>query len=50
MTFGEIKEKGIKGVKTIIFGRSLFVILAFLVQFAFIFTTFRYLRDYSTIV
>ncbi|MDD7113909.1 MAG: cardiolipin synthase [Lachnospiraceae bacterium] len=50
MTFGEIKEKGIKGVKTIIFGRTLFVILAFLVQFAFIFTTFRYLRDYSTIV
>ena len=30
----EMKKKGMKGVKTIIFGRTLIVVFAFLVQFA----------------
>ncbi len=30
----EMKKKGLKGVKTIIFGRTLIVVFAFLVQFA----------------
>ncbi|MCI6859088.1 MAG: cardiolipin synthase [Eubacterium sp.] len=45
-----MKKKGIKGFKTIIFGRTLFVILAFLVQFALIITSFLYLKDYSIFV
>ena len=50
MTFGEIKEKGIKGVKTIIYGRTLFVLLGFILQFALMIATFQYLREYSMIV
>ena len=43
----EIKEKGIQGVKKIIFGRTLFVIFAFLIQFALLAVTYIWLRDYS---
>ena len=50
MTAGEIKQKGIRGVKTIIYGRTLFVVLAFLLQFALIISTFVFLRDYSILI
>ncbi|MBO4982179.1 MAG: cardiolipin synthase [Lachnospiraceae bacterium] len=50
MTAGELKEKGIKGVKTIIYGRTLFVVLAFLIQFGLMIATYIYLRDYSLAV
>ena len=50
MGLGELKEKGIRGVKTIIYGRTLFVVLAFLVQFALVIATYIYLRDYSLII
>ncbi|MDY3249149.1 MAG: cardiolipin synthase [Candidatus Choladocola sp.] len=50
MTFGELKEKGIKRAKTIIYGRTLLVVLAFLIQFALIVATFLFLREYSLIV
>ena len=50
MTFGELKEKGIKGVKTIIYGRTLLVVLGFVLQFALMIVTFMYLREYSMIV
>lgn len=43
----EMKKKGLKGVKTIIFGRTLIVVFAFLVQFALIIASFIWLRDYS---
>lgn len=49
MSFGELKEKGIKRVKTIIYGRTLFVILAFLIQFAMLISLYLWLRDYSLI-
>lgn len=42
-----MKKKGLKGVKTIIFGRTLIVVFAFLVQFALIIASFIWLRDYS---
>ncbi len=42
--------KGTKGVKSIIYGRTLFVVLAFLVQFALMIATYIYLRDYSLVV
>ena len=50
MTFGELKEKGIKGVKTIMYGRTLLVVLGFVLQFALMIVTFMYLREYSMIV
>lgn len=50
MTPGEIKQKGIKGVKTFIYGRTIFVILAFLLQFALIISSFLFLRDYSMLI
>lgn len=50
MGIGELKEKGIKRVKTIIYGRTLFVVLAFLVQFALIIATYIYLREYSYVI
>lgn len=50
MELGELKKKGIKGVKTIIYGRTLFVVLAFIIQFALIIATYFYLRDYSLII
>lgn len=43
----EMKKKGLKGVKTIIFGRTLIVVFAFLIQFALIIASFIWLRDYS---
>lgn len=50
MTLGEIKKKGIKGVKAIIYGRTLFVVLAFIVQFALVIASYVYLKDYSMAV
>ncbi|MGN0314878.1 MAG: cardiolipin synthase [Fusicatenibacter sp.] len=47
---GELKEKGIKGVKTIIYGRTLIVVLAFLIQFGLMIAAYLYLRDYSLAV
>lgn len=43
----EVKQKGIKGIKTIIYGRTLIVILAILVQFAFLIVGYLWLREYS---
>ena len=43
----EMKKKGLKGVKTIIFGRTLIVVFAFLIQFALIISSFIWLKDYS---
>lgn len=39
-----------KKIKSLIYGRTLFVVLAFLVQFALIISTYIYLRDYSMVV
>lgn len=50
MQSGEIKKKGIKGVKTIIFGRTLIVVFAFLIQFALIISTYIWLKEYSLFV
>lgn len=47
MKTNEMKEKGMKSVKTIIYGRTLIVVFAFLVQFAFILISFLWLREYS---
>ena len=44
---GELKEKGIKRVKTIIYGRTVIVVLAFLIQFALLISAYLYLREYS---
>lgn len=46
----EVKKKSIKGIKTVIYGRTLIVILAFLIQFALIIGSFLWLREYSYIV
>lgn len=43
----EVKQKSIKRIKTVIYGRTLIVILAFLIQFAFIIGSYLWLRDYS---
>ena len=45
----EMKKKGMKGVKTIIFGRTLIVVFAFLVQFALLTAISIWLREYSYI-
>ena len=45
----EMKKKGMKGVKTIIFGRTLIVVFAFLVQFALLTAIYIWLREYSYI-
>lgn len=50
MTLEKIKKKGLKGVKTVIYGRTLFVIAAFLIQFAMMISVYLYLRDYSLFV
>lgn len=47
MNTKEMKKKGIKGLKTIIYGRTLFVVLAFLLQFALLIGIFLWLREYS---
>lgn len=47
MTTKEAGKKGIKGIKTIIYGRTLFVMSAFLVQFALFAVMFLWLREYS---
>ena len=43
----EIKKKGLKGVKTIIFGRTLMVVLAFVIQFLLLTSIYIWLREYS---
>ena len=50
MTAGELKEKGIKRARTIIYGRTVFVILAMLIQFAILIAVYFHLRDYSLTV
>ena len=45
----EIKKKGLKGVKTIIFGRTLMVVLAFVIQVLLLTSIYVWLRDYSYI-
>ena len=47
MNTKEVKKKGIKGIKTIIYGRTLFVVAAFLVQFLLLIVTFLWLKEYS---
>lgn len=44
------KEKGIKSIKTVIFGRTLIVIGAFLIQFALLISCFLWMREYSLMV
>ncbi len=46
----EVKQKGIRGIKTIIYGRTLIVILAFLVQLAFFIVGYLWLKEYSYIL
>ncbi len=46
----EVKQKSIKGIKTLIYGRTLIVILAFLIQFALFFISYLWLREYSYII
>lgn len=50
MTAKDLKKKGIKGIKTLIYGRTLFVMLAFLIQFALMIAIYFFLRDYSLTV
>lgn len=50
MNTKEVKQKSIKGLKTIIYGRTLFVVAAFLVQFALLFIAFIRLRQYSLFI
>ena len=50
MNTKEVKEKGIKGIKTVIYGRTLFVVAAFLIQFVLLFIAFIRLREYSFII
>lgn len=40
----------LKKLKSIIYGRTVFVVLAFLVQFALMIVTYMHLRDYSLVV
>ena len=42
-----IKKKGINGVKTIIFGRTLIVLCAFVIQFLFVYLLYRALEERS---
>lgn len=46
----EVKRKSIKGIKTIIYGRTLIVILAFLIQLAFFIVGYLWLREYSYVL
>lgn len=46
----EWKDKGIRGIKTLIFGRTLIVAVAFLIQFALLGVTFFWAREYSGMV
>lgn len=46
----EVKRKSIKGIKTVIYGRTVIVVLAFLIQLALIVCSFLWLRNYSIFV
>lgn len=46
----EERKKKIKKIKTLIYGRTLIVLLAFVAQFAFMYVSFLWLREYSYIV
>lgn len=50
ISFEEFKVKGLKGIRTIIYGRTLFVVLAFLLQFFIMFSVYLYLREYSSVM
>ena len=50
MNTKEIKKKGMKGIKTIIYGRTTIVVLAILVQFLLLFLTYFWIRDYTFFV
>lgn len=45
-----IKKKSIRGIKTVIYGRTLIVVLAFLIQIALMVCSYLWLRKYSYIV
>lgn len=47
ISFEELKLKGRKGIQTVIYGRTLFVVLAFAVQIALMLSFYLYLREYS---
>lgn len=42
-----MKRKGIKGLKTIIYGRTLIVVMTFLIQFSIMIVGYLWLREYS---
>ena len=46
----EWQIKGIRGIKTIIFGRTLIVAVAFIIQFLLLGVTFFWAKEYSGIV
>ena len=43
----DIKKKGMNGVKMVIFGRTLIVLGAFLIQFLFVYLLYRTLEEHS---
>lgn len=45
----DLNKKNIKRLKTIIYGRTLIVLLAFLLQFVFMYFSYLWLREYSYI-
>lgn len=47
MSAGNIRKKGISGIKTIIFGRTLIVVCAFFVQFFVVYLLYRALEEHS---
>lgn len=50
MNTKEVKKKGIKGVKTIIYGRTLFVVAAILVQLLLLVVMYLWMREYSLFI
>lgn len=46
----EERKKQIKKIKTIIYGRTLIVLLAFVIQFVWVYLSYRWLREYSFIM
>ena len=50
MNTKEVKKKGIKGIKTIIYGRTVIVALAILIQFLLLFATYIWIAEYTIFV
>ena len=50
MTINDLKKKGMKGIKTVIYGRTLFVVMAFLIQFSLMVSVYIFLKDYSLLI